>query len=1044
MREYAELLRFAGELAHTARKLDGSVRIATPGLVMAAQAAGLARADAGRDGQDRPLFRPDLEPLLDRLFGPRPVAGEDWRLGALVLAVTWWLDGGDPAGLVSMDSLNGAVGELLGGTVAPRDVVEGAQRVWDLGGLVLGPGSGLTRREWADRADLLLALRGARGLAADAGVSAGEFEVFARSWAGEDGEQDGLLTPAVPGAAARGLREWAGGLRGVPAGEVGAVEVDAVARVTARFARERGRLPESAAELREFAWRELPLMGGEGGDPVLTLGGVLRLVDEVAGDREGLPRAGWPSLMVAAVVAALAREAAGPGGGDRLMVRAGLEPLLEELFGPRPDQEADWRLGALLWLAGLWLRVGEPLWAPSLVGAKAVASWLLGDLGNLAELGDLAGQGDLGGQSSVRGLVHLFGLVRRAGAGDWLTAEGFGDVVLAVRAACGDVGVGLTGLTVAGPGGVPDPGSDVARYLRVLTGGEGGPAADGQRPGLADLMLVVSGLLAMKGLAPGAGIPVGELSAFVRHWAEPDAGQRPLRPAALGAAAQGLREWAAARLGVSVAGVTGVEVDAAGRAAAAFLEVKGWWPESAEELGGFADEELLGAGVRVADRAEGAANVMVAYGRWLRFAAELGGELAGPRGVMTAAAPGVGVVVQVAALAREAAGGAVTPGQAGELGVPPSLGDVRGVLEGLFGQRPEEGVVDLRWGALLGLVSVVLRDRGEGGAVGQLTVAGLGGRVGQMLGQFGAEPKEAVVPGADTRMLPLLRMLGRELGRASRDSHAVMLAKATAEQARERSGGYGGRLSRVWVPDVGGGKLAPQSGERVAVRRVLTEAQYDLTHGSDRWAGALGPGEELPGAGLVAPARRRAGLRVPFLTDNPPFNPSGAFTARRFTVAAGDGRQVKVTEVTVTARFVSDPGMTGKDVELAKARLLDQVDVVANHQHVLPDGSQFHYRIVFTDDPDTAQQSPRLHPGDGLGPGQKITEADFWLDMPGPACAHEALHWLGLPDRYQDPTAVYRKQAVSPGVRNDGAVMSRASMWANGRHLELRPGVGHD
>jgi hypothetical protein len=35
------------------------------------------------------------------------------------------------------------------------------------------------------------------------------------------------------------------------------------------------------------------------------------------------------------------------------------------------------------------------------------------------------------------------------------------------------------------------------------------------------------------------------------------------------------------------------------------------------------------------------------------------------------------------------------------------------------------------------------------------------------------------------------------------------------------------------------------------------------------------------------------------------------------------------------------------------------VDAIANYQHVLPDGSQFHYRIVLTDDPGAAQRSDR-------------------------------------------------------------------------------------
>jgi hypothetical protein len=229
----------------------------------------------------------------------------------------------------------------------------------------------------------------------------------------------------------------------------------------------------------------------------------------------------------------------------------------------------------------------------------------------------------------------------------------------------------------------------------------------------------------------------------------------------------------------------------------------------------------------------------------------------------------------------------------------------------------------------------------------------------------------------------------------------------------------------------------------VAVRRVLSRGQRALIHGRDRLAAALEPGEELAERAWAYLRDPTAGLTVPWQIDDPPIFIAGAFTARRFAVTTADGRQVWVTEVSVAVRFVPDPGMTGDEVELAEERLLDGVDAVWNYQHVLEDGSQFHYQIEFTDDPHAAQQTVRLHRGDRPLPGQPPTSyRDFYLDMQVPTWAHEAGHWLGLLDRYQDSRFVSRKQPVSPGVRHDVGVMSAPhAWWANGSSLKLRPGV---
>ena len=1150
-------------------------------VVQAEGAAGLAGAG--------PLSLAGLEPLLEGLFGARPPAEADLadrRLRALAWLVELWVDGGDPAGVVSVAGLAGLAGVLLGEAVAPAEVVAGVERLRELAAVVL-PGARLRRSEWLDLAGAVSAARAGLGQAPGAGVSAGELTGYVRALTGQGGAVTPVLLAAVaqargllgrapadagealyvgrlvllargvygglaverrPGAvvwplamlagffgweagarvpgrflpadgepgrflpgrgelvewfaawlgpeglaiagawAVRRLREQVAGLLGLPAGEVMAAEVDAAARAVGWYARETGGLPGSRAVLEEFARGVLPPVLQAGPSPVRELGRVLQLADEMgelAGDPDGWRRWYRPSLVVAAQVAVLAAGQAGPGGAGGVP-RPGLGSLLERLFGARPAAGAGWRSGAdprleaLLWLVEFWLE-GVAGGVVSVPGLAGLAGRLLGQ--------------DAGGQDPLRVFAHVYGLAGGAGLERWLTPAGVGDVVVAVSAAAGDLGAGLTGLTVAGPGGQPDPASDVAAYLRVLTGGgDGGPGAgpaDGQRAGLADLLVVASWLRAGRGLAPGAALEPGELAALVRRRAGEDGGQDgALAPGALPAAARGLREEAAGLLGLPAEQVTAQQADAAGRAVAGYRRATGRSPESGQELAGFAGPALAAAGTqRPRGRGDGAAGVgdagpggpggagggvagvIVAYGQWLRFAAELAAGLAGPGGVLDAAVPGLDVVVGVAGLAREAAG---LGGGAG----PVSLGGLEPLLERLFGPRRPD-LADLRLRALLGLAGWELQRQRPGGGAGRLRMAGLGapvvrlpelglagmesrrqresgeagqltagllaGRVAQLLGQFGNAPQGPVARGEDPRMGQLLRWLGRQLERQPAGSHAAMLGKTQAEHQRELGAGARGRLARARVPDLEG-KLAPPAGSRAAVLRVLTPAQHQLIHGRDRRAGSLAPGEALAERDWAHLRGDGRGLRVPWRADDPPFEGEGAFTARRFTVAAGDGRQVTVTEATVTVRLVPDPGLSEQEVELAKARLLDQVDEVANHQHVLKDGSQFHYRIVFTGDPGPAQQVVQLHAGDGSGPGEPISSGDFYLDMLGSAWAHEALHFLGLDDWYEapyQPGIVYRKQAVSPGVRHDSAVMSTPGVrWADETSLQLKPGPG--
>ena len=156
------------------------------------------------------------------------------------------------------------------------------------------------------------------------------------------------------------------------------------------------------------------------------------------------------------------------------------------------------------------------------------------------------------GQGRARVSARLYELVRRAGAGGWLAGPGVADVALVAGAVHGDLGelgelgAGLTGQAGAGFGGP----------LRVLTGGAG--AADsgfagGLAPGMADLVLVASRMRGEQGLAPDAGLRPGELTDSAWRWAGETTGRRTGMPGpgVLGAAAGGVRQWAAGLLGVA-------------------------------------------------------------------------------------------------------------------------------------------------------------------------------------------------------------------------------------------------------------------------------------------------------------------------------------------------------------------------------------------------------------------------------------------------------------------------------------------------------------
>ncbi|MEV6151134.1 hypothetical protein AB0L53_12420 [Nonomuraea sp. NPDC052129] len=173
----------------------------------------------------------------------------------------------------------------------------------------------------------------------------------------------------------------------------------------------------------------------------------------------------------------------------------------------------------------------------------------------------------------------------------------------------------------------------------------------------------------------------------------------------------------------------------------------------------------------------------------------------------------------------------------------------------------------------------------------------------------------------------------------------------------------------------------------------------------------------------------------------PDLDASARVEARRFAIR-GDGGQVRrVTEFTVTIRYVAKEGMTAEQVTRLKSNALDGMDLYYNHQHRLSDGSQLHVRLKF-------EEVRTARPGD---PGVVTFRAGGHPDIVNWCAntdahlhAHELGHHLGLPDEYRDHRTQGRRTLTDQGLEPGANLMGDASRVRSAAESVLIDHAGHE
>ncbi|KAA0096638.1 hypothetical protein CIW49_18335 [Mycolicibacterium sp. P1-18] len=155
------------------------------------------------------------------------------------------------------------------------------------------------------------------------------------------------------------------------------------------------------------------------------------------------------------------------------------------------------------------------------------------------------------------------------------------------------------------------------------------------------------------------------------------------------------------------------------------------------------------------------------------------------------------------------------------------------------------------------------------------------------------------------------------------------------------------------------------------------------------------------------------------------------YDLRRIEVAPGKF----VQEYTVKVHLRPGTDVDSDAVAHVAAKAHSGVDDLLNQGFRLPSGDQFHVNLEFTDNADGAHTVVHVGPGG--------TDQTHWNpNATSSVLAHETLHYLGVPDEYDDTRRVFLRHDTNSGVhRNDGGMMGHDVLGADPglrpRHLWL-------
>ncbi|MGI5499185.1 toxin glutamine deamidase domain-containing protein [Lentzea sp. CA-135723] len=154
-------------------------------------------------------------------------------------------------------------------------------------------------------------------------------------------------------------------------------------------------------------------------------------------------------------------------------------------------------------------------------------------------------------------------------------------------------------------------------------------------------------------------------------------------------------------------------------------------------------------------------------------------------------------------------------------------------------------------------------------------------------------------------------------------------------------------------------------------------------------------------------------------TDSTPKKPRSFHGLVRYDLRRIETRPGRfVQEYTVRLHLDPAHGVSPDTVRRVKATALDGVNSVLNKGYRVPSGDLFHLNLEFTDDPADAHATVRVDPA------AAVDQTRWGPDSSPKALAHEVLHYLGVPDEYQDPSRVFLRRGGNSGVHeNDGGLM---------------------